>query len=261
MVSRVYVPTTRDLPASVSRRITDAVLNLVFPDSCFICAVPVSRQQDCGICDGCWEKVLELRIGEPFCPSCGLPFQNFECGETHLCSNCILHPPPYSGARSFGYYAAELSRMVLALKFQGRRNLVGLLAPLLTSTFLACWERAEFDLVVPVPLHSKRRRERGFNQAALLGKALATYISVSFEEHALARTRPTPPQVGLTDAERLLNVRGAFRCDNKAAGGGKRLLLVDDVMTTGATVASAAQTLLAAGALRVSVLTVARTTQ
>jgi len=258
LVSKPFVPTTRDLPSSFSRRIADAILNLVFPESCFICATPVSRQQDCGICDTCWEKALQLRIQEPWCPSCGLPFQNFEPGEVHLCSDCILRPPPFSGARSFGYYAAELSRIVQYLKFRHRQSLVGLLSPLLASTFFDCWERKEFDVVVPVPLHPKRRRERGFNQAALLGRSLAGHIAVPFLEHALARIRHTAAQVGLTDPERLRNVRGAFQCRGRQAVAGRCVLLIDDVMTTGATAASATEALLEGSALRVSVLTVAR---
>jgi ComF family protein len=256
--SKPFVPTTRDLPTSFSHRIADAMLNLFFPESCFICATPVFRQQDCGICDACWEKALQLRIREPWCASCGLPFQNFAPGETHLCSDCILRPPPYAGARSFGYYAAELSRIVQYLKFQRRQNLVDLLSPLLASTFFDCWEREELDLIVPVPLHSKRRRDRGFNQAAVLGQGLARHIALPFSQHALSRIRHTAPQVGLTDSERLRNVHGAFRCRDLQTLAGRRVLLIDDVMTTGATVGSAAEALLEGGALRVSVLTVAR---
>lgn len=258
MVSKPFVPTTRDLPTTFPRRVADAILNLLFPESCFVCATPVFRQQDCGICDACWENALQLRIREPWCASCGLPFQSFIPGETHLCSECILRPPPYSGARSFGYYSAELSRIIQYLKFQHRRNLAGLLAPLLASTFFDCWERTELDIIVPVPLHPKRRRERGFNQAVLLGHGLARLIAVPFSEHALRRIRHTAPQVGLTDPERLRNVRRAFQCCDRQAVAGRRVLLIDDVMTTGATVASAAEALLESGALRVSVLTAAR---
>ncbi|HYK88619.1 MAG TPA: ComF family protein [Acidobacteriota bacterium] len=258
LVAKPFIPTTRDLPASVARRIVDALLNLVFPESCFVCDAPVSRHQDCGVCDMCWGKALRLRIQEPWCASCGLPFQNLGTGETHLCSDCILRPPPFSGARSFGYYAAELSRMVLYLKFRRRQNLVGLLAPLLTSTFFDSWQRSEFDVIVPVPLHPRRRRERGYNQAALLGRALARHVALPICENALLRVRYTVPQVGLTDPERLRNVHGAFRCRKQATVANQRVLLVDDVMTTGATLASAAEALLRGGALRVSAITVAR---
>ncbi len=165
--------------------------------------------------------------------------------------------PPYAGARSFGYYAAELAKIIQHLKFHGRRNLAGLLGPLLAAAILESWSRKEFDLVVPVPHHPGRRRERGFNQSELLAQFLSHCIGVA-QNSALIRTRATLPQVGLTDTERKENVRNAFRCSLPEAVSGKRVLLVDDVMTTGATVASAAQALLNAGALRVSVLTVAR---
>ncbi len=168
-----------------------------------------------------------------------------------------MQMPPYSGARAFGYYTGELSSLVQALKFHGRRNLVELLTPLLTETFFDNWSRNDFDLLVPIPLHSKRKRERGFNQSELLARSLARQIALPCES-CLVRGRPTLPQVGLSDSQRKDNVRKAFRCRNPKRVSGKRILLVDDVMTTGATVSSAAQELMDQGALRISILTVAR---
>jgi ComF family protein len=165
--------------------------------------------------------------------------------------------PPYSGARSFGFYTAELGKIIQGLKFRGRRNLVHLLGPLLTAVFFESWTREEFDLIVPVPLHPKRRRERGYNQSELLSRFLARQIAVPCSRN-LIRTRPTLPQVGLTDSERKENVQKAFRCPHPQHISRKRILLIDDVMTTGATVTSAVRALLEGGALRVSVLTVAR---
>ena len=235
----------------------DALLNLIYPDRCFVCSVAIARRQDCGICSVCWNKALALRINPPRCSSCGLPFQSFDDDSEHLCGNCILRVPPYSGARSFGYYTAELSSVIRELKFNGRRNTVRLLAPLLAGTFLMNWNREDFDALVPVPLHPRRRRERGYNQSELLTRCVARQLTLPCCE-GLARVRPTAPQVGLTDSQRQENVRNAFRCCNAGQISGRRILLVDDVMTTGATVASAAQALLDGGALRVSVLTVAR---
>jgi ComF family protein len=235
----------------------DGLLNLIFPDTCFNCAAPIARQQDCGICSDCWDKVIALKISPPRCSSCGVPFYNFEENSEHLCGNCIQQTPPYSGARSFGLYMAELSRVIQELKFHGRRNLIGLLAPLLAGACFDSWSKEEFDLVVPVPLHPKRKRERGFNQSELLARSLARHIAVPYG-NVLLRVRSTLPQVGLADAQRRENVRKAFRCYKPQQVLKSRILLIDDVMTTGATVASAAQTLMEAGAWRVSVLTVAR---
>ncbi len=235
----------------------DCLLNLVYPENCFLCSEPVSRQQDCGLCNKCWDKAVALKIHPPRCSSCGLPFQNFEEDSEHLCGDCILQTPTYSGARSFGYYTAELSGIIQGLKFRGRRNLVGLLAPLMAGAFYDSWDRGDFDLIVPVPLHAKRKRERGYNQAELLARSLSRSLALPCVQ-ALHRVRKTLPQVGLTDSQRQENVRKAFSCVKPQYVLKKRVLLIDDVMTTGATVASAAQSLMHAGALRVSVLTVAR---
>jgi ComF family protein len=251
-------PTPRNTTATVYRCIGDAVLNLIYPESCLICSAPVARQQDCGVCDSCWAKALKLEIVRPWCPSCGIPFQTFDPGPEHLCSECSRETPPFSGARSFGYYRAELSRLVQGLKFEGRKNLSGLLSPLMAQAFVNSWDHRQIDQIVPVPLHPKRRRERGFNQAAVLARGLARLIGLPCCEQALRRVSATLPQVGLTDAERVKNVRGAFHCGKPDLVAAKRILLIDDVMTTGATVRSACEGLLEGGALRVSVLTLAR---
>jgi ComF family protein len=238
--------------------LVDSILNLVYPDSCIICAAPISCQKDRGVCENCWKKTCALKIQTPYCPSCGLPFQAFNPSDNHLCSRCILETPPFSGARSFGFYAAELSSLIQHFKFHGRRNLDELLAHLMAQAFSETWAWSEFDLIVPVPLHPERRRERGYNQAALLARCLSHHIGIPDHEFLLRRVRPTISQVGLTDEERFRNLRRAFECTHGEQAHGMRLLLVDDVMTTGATASSASETLVANGAVRVSVLTVAR---
>jgi competence protein ComFC len=265
---RLIFPTPRDSPYSNFRQIRDAALNLVYPQDCLVCNAPVARYQDQSVCGRCWERVLQLRLVPPWCPSCGVPVGTgpLEHSETNsmaavplsLCLKCALQVPPYSGARSFGYYTSELRQLIQAFKFKGRRDLARLLAPLIASTCLESWPEREADVIVPVPLHSKRKRERGFNQAALLATMAARLLGLGCREELLVRARPTLPQVGLTDAERSRNVWKAFKCTHPSLAQGKRLVLIDDVMTTGATVASATEALLEAGALRVSVLTIAR---
>jgi ComF family protein len=175
-----------------------------------------------------------------------------------LCLKCAVEVPPYSGARAFGYYASELSQLIQAFKFKGRRDLASLLAPLIASAYLESWPERGADVIVPVPLHSKRKRERGFNQAALLASMVGRLLGLGLCEKILVRVRHTAAQIGLTDAERSRNVWKVFKCAQPALARGKRLLLIDDVMTTGATVTSATEALLEAGALRVMVLTIAR---
>lgn len=255
-----HVPSIRDLPSSPLRTLLDSVLNIVYPEICLVCSAPVSRMREHGICDACWARVIDLRIGTPRCCSCGLPFRSMSLNDGALCGDCILHPPPYSGARSYGYYAGALRSAIQAFKFHKRRDLAELFGALLAEVFSESWRPEDLDLLVPAPLHSKRRRERGYNQSELLVRSLAQHVGLP-RCNALARIRATPPQVGLSDARRQENVAAAFRCRRPEWIRGKRILLVDDVMTTGATVASAAGALLAAGAMRVSVLTVARTAE
>ncbi len=166
--------------------------------------------------------------------------------------------PSYTSARSFGYYTTEISSLIQALKFGRRQNLARPLSTLLARAFCESWDRSEFDLIVPVPLHAKRLRQREYNQAELLAFSLAHQIAIPFARDTLSRARPTLPQVGMTHSQRLHNVRDAFRCVNSRRISGRRILLIDDVLTTGATVESASRALLKSGALRVSVLTVAR---
>lgn len=252
-----YFPLSRDLPPSRAEQILDGLLNLIYPDSCFACSAPLARRVEGGICQVCWAKALGLRIVPPRCSSCGLPFQSFQEDSERLCGKCILEPPPYSGARAFGHYSAELSRLVQELKFRGRKSLAGMLAAPLAEMFFENWGREDFDLIVPVPLHSRRKRERGYNQSELLARSLARCIALPIR-NALARARFTLPQVGLSDLQRKENVHNAFICREADSIAGARILLIDDVMTTGATAASASQALIDAGALRVAVLTVAR---
>jgi ComF family protein len=260
MTYRLHFPTVRDIQASPIRAISDCFLNLFYPETCFICSSPVARRQDCGLCGDCWRKVLELRIEGARCPSCGVPLPGFAEGSGNLCLECIRRPPPYSGARAFGYYSAEMRRVIHEFKFEGRRPLVQLLAPLLADALFEFWQREDFDFITYVPLHPGRRRERGFNQSELLGRALSR-ISGLQELRTLRRTAATRSQVGLSDAQRLENVRNAFRCTHIDLVAGKRILLIDDVMTTGATVASASQALIDAGVGKVSILTIARATR
>ena len=250
-------PTIRDVQVSPFTAVADGFLNLFYPETCFICSSPVARRRECGLCDDCWRKILELRIEGARCRSCGAPLPGFAGDSGNICLECIRRPPPYSGARAFGYYSTEMRRAIHELKFEGRRPLVKLLAPLLADVFLESWQREDFDFITSVPLHPGRRRKRGFNQAELLSRSLARIIGLP-ELRTLRRAAATRSQVGLSDAQRLENVRNAFICAHIDRAAGKRILLIDDVMTTGATAASASQALIDAGAEKVSVLTVVR---
>jgi ComF family protein len=243
---------------TVFRRIADGILNLFYPANCFICSSPVSSTRELGLCCLCWGKALQKEITASRCPVCGIPFQSSAIEPRQLCGACCISLPPFSGAASFGYYTGELSKLIQGLKFKGRKNLAAPLSTLMSKTLFENWRPSEFDCVVPVPLHRRRKRERGFNQSELLAGGVAVLAVLPLESGFLHRRTNTHPQVGLSDAQRRQNVQGAFYCHEKSHLAGSRILLVDDVMTTGATAGSASLALLDAGAQRVTVLTTAR---
>jgi ComF family protein len=200
------------------------------------------------------------RIDPPWCGVCGLPFPTFDpatVGRSMAgpCGPCATRRPAFTYARSAGLYEGALREAVHAFKFAGKTALARVLAEL---TIDQCGEALPVapDVVVPVPLHRSRQRERGFNQSALLAARIARGLAVPCSPRLLRRRRPTRAQSDLSASERRANVRGAFVASGGVAG--RHVLVVDDVLTTGATVSECAHALLGAGAVTVGVLTVAR---
>ncbi|MFO7496388.1 MAG: ComF family protein [Desulfobacterales bacterium] len=208
-------------------------------------------------------------VTSPLCPRCGLMFIS-RVGHDHLCSRCIRRAPAFTAARAAGVYEGALMQVIHLLKYGGKIQLARPLGRLLFDTFRDCGAMAGVDLVVPVPLHRRRFRQRGFNQAYLLVREWPRWSrspaaggrSVTVLRKALVRRRATVPQTGLGRRQRQANLKNAFAPGPDAAVGqirGRHVLLVDDVFTTGATVEACARVLLDAGAQAVTVLTVART--
>ena len=160
----------------------------------------------------------------------------------------------FDAAYSFGFYEDELRELIHLFKYGRIETLAKPLGKLLAS---ALPREQSFDVIVPMPLHWRKRWQRGFNQSALLAREIGrrTNFPVS---GLLRRVKNTAAQAGLTNARRRLNVSGAFQAKRRAALTGQRVLLIDDVMTTGATAASCARALKKAGAAQVTLLTLAR---
>jgi ComF family protein len=182
---------------------------------------------------------------EPVCPKCGRPHTSV----TYPCHICQEHPLPLQQIRAATFYAGPVAEVLKQFKYGGY---FGLAQPL-GNLMLAAWPRWQcpVDLVVSIPLHTARQRERGYNQSELLARFLERHLDWQVETAALKRSRRTRPQVGLNNVERQANVRGAFIAD-PALVRGRQILLIDDVHTTGATLVAAAEVLLAAGAKLVS---------
>ncbi len=172
-----------------------------------------------------------------------------------MCGLCRRGATEFDWGRGYGAYESTLRHLIHLLKYDGMEPL----ARPLGARLAALLPRAgRVDLIVPVPLHGRRRRARGFNQAELLAAELSRASSVRCDAGALRRDRPTETQTGLTHRQRRLNVQGAFCVRKPQAVAGRHVALVDDVITTGATVAACARVLKDAGAERVVVLALAR---
>ena len=267
---RIVFSASSDLAPSfrrLFREITGSLLSIAFPASCSLCSEELRDPGLTGVCELCWANIQPWH--GPACESCGLPFGSELPREASnaLCSLCRSGAFPLERARSFGVYSGLLRAAILQLKFHRRDRLGKRLGGLLARV----WNRIEDDLkgepaiLVPVPLHAARRRERGFNQAELLARGLSASLEQArggkgarVDVRSLVKIRATPPQTGLSLSARHENVRGAFTVARPECIRDRRLVLVDDVMTTGATLSACARELRSAGAQSICALTLAR---
>jgi ComF family protein len=238
--------------------IIDSVLRWIYPVNCIACGGPADDRRLSSICRPCWDSIRPIE--EPVCPRCGRPFDSrlaLTHSPGHVCGACRERPPVFDQALSPYRYEGALEQAIRLFKYRGRANLarpLGDLALVWMDRIPAC------DLVVPVPLHPDRLREREYNQALLLADRIARRLNLPLSYDHLMRVRATRPQTELDRADRARNVRRAFAVRRRADLEGRRILLVDDVFTTGATANECAKTLRRAGVRSVSVFTLARRT-
>ncbi len=233
------------------------LLDLLLPVACAWCRAPLRASPAPCFCEACWSD-LPAMTG-PVCPGCGRPFGSPEAlsaSPEHECGSCRQDPPRFDQALAAGAFEGPLREAVHLFKYRPMRALGRPLAGWMADRVRLVHA---LDAVVPVPLHRSRLRQRGFNQAVLLGQVVADRFGLPHSFDNLARVRPTRPQVELTGKERTENVRDAFAVSRPAELEGKRLLLLDDVFTTGATLNECSRVLKLAGARSVIAFTLART--
>lgn len=219
------------------------LLDLLFPPRCVGC-----RRIGAWLCAECQSQIP--RVEPPFCVQCG-----DKVAADDLCTRCRTSPLQIERIRAAAYFEGALREAIHLFKYKGRTALAKPLGNLMAMY----WQQHPMpvDVVVAVPLHATRLRERGYNQAALLARELAQRAEIALNERTLVRKRATAPQVDLSAKERRENVRDAFCCsDDRLAE--KRVLLIDDVCTTGATLEACAIALRESGAHSVQALTLAR---
>jgi ComF family protein len=246
-----------------------SLATVLFPTACALCGEDLSRAFAARVCNACWAALAPWT--GPVCSRCGLPLASDRALDSvaALCGDCRNGEFHFDRARSYGLYAGRLREVILQLKFHGGERL----GPKLGVLLVEAWKSLEAEtpverpLVVPVPLHRSRERERGFNQAEFLARGFCRAFRsadpgrwADLVAHTLRRRRATRPQAGLSLRGRHENVRGVFEVVRPARVRDREVFLVDDVMTTGATVSACARELKRAGARQVVVLTAARAT-
>ena len=234
-----------------TRGILDRFLDLLLPAHCHQCGGPARHPELPYFCVSCWEAIP--RFTGTRCAGCGIPLSP-PAAEPARCGACLTQTLPFDRALAAAPYRGTVQTAIHLFKYQGKHGLAEPLARLLVPLLQ---EAPAVDLLVPVPLHPRRLRQRGFNQAALLAYRLGRRTGLPFHPDALTRVRWTPPQVTLERETRLRNLRGAFALAVPEAVAERRVGLVDDVYTTGATVRECARVLKQGGARTVTVLTLA----
>jgi ComF family protein len=231
-----------------------ALLELLFPPLCHICKTFIPKAGELFICADCLGKITFLV--NPLCPVCGTPFLT-EDGVDHTCGDCLKNPPLHI-CRSATHFSGPVQELIHRFKYGYRVHLSQPLGLLAANALQPFQSEAAPDMILPVPLHRKRLRQRGFNQSQLIAGVLAKKWGVPLVTGNLRRVRWTEPQTTLDAAERRDNVRGAFDLRYPQRLEGKRVLLVDDVLTTGSTLRACAEPLREAGAAAIFAVTVAR---
>lgn len=238
----------------MTARLLRRLLHTVFPMQCRTCDHALDDDLVPFFCQRCWNDITPIR--SPGCHRCAHPFPSPQTPRFgYLCGACRKHPPAYNLAWTPYAYQSPLKEAIGLLKYRGKTQLAPALARLIVEITPA---PPNVDVMIAVPLHPDRLREREFNQALLLAYHLAKQWNLPVLTDVLKRTKPTPPQTSLTRRERLKNLRRCFAVATPSAIEGKTALLVDDVFTTGTTVNECAKTLRKAGAQAIYVQTLAR---
>jgi ComF family protein len=246
-----------NLVSSIADQAFDAALALVYPQPCAVCGRSVESRHDGVACSQSWNETPLFRGDETLCWKCGalsLATVNHDRRKTVRCRRC--DDDAFTSARACGLYEGALRASILELKRQAHvaRRVARLMYDVQRREPLN-----QADVIIPVPLHHDRERERGFNQACILARELSRLTGLPVDEYSVVRRVHTERhRAGMDAKARRQSVANAFTVRHPKAIAGQRALLIDDVFTTGATVSACASVLKEAGAEEVFVLTVAR---
>ena len=237
------------------KSILRAIRDCLYPPFCYFCGTYCGSERENEICSDCLSQIQYIQ--EPLCERCGKPFTH-EFASEYLCGDCLTNERYFCRARAVGMYSGVLRKAVHLFKYQLKNSLGRPLGTLMARRMDSVLPDGLYHTVMPVPLHPKRLRSRGFNQALSLARFVSNYYAIPLDRYNLVRSRWTHSQVGLNEGKRKANVRGAFALRKGSDVKRKHILLVDDVYTSGSTVDECSKVLMKGGAHSVQILTLAR---
>lgn len=234
-------------------KILSKISDWIYPPKCIICQNILSLELPRWFCEQCRQKLVYIE--KPVCIKCGRQAEN----ENTTCPLCAHKTFSFHRNVSLFVYDGDIKDVIHRFKFGNHPEFGEGLAILMAEVFMREFD-SQIDCIVPIPMHRKKERSRGFNQAAILANGVSKAIGVPVCT-GLSRKKQTKPQGSLSAAEREENVKNAFEVKERMFFQNKKVLLIDDVFTTGSTVESCAKTLISAGAKEVSSLTLSSTRQ
>ena len=228
------------------------LITFVFPAKCRRCDTPMGIGQAHYFCDACWEQIEFLK--PPWCQICGLPRWSAAC------TDCREQPPLFRKLRAIAFYEPTLREAIHLMKYEKKQVISKHLVQLLQTHLPEDFASTDYDLLLPIPLHANRFRQRGFNQAEQIAQGIAKVWGVPVRTDILARIRDTVPLSSLSShEERMENIAGAFEVQSPDSIQNRKILLIDDIFTTGTTINEALKILQVASPDCVDVLTLTRT--
>ncbi|HVZ59371.1 MAG TPA: ComF family protein [Terriglobales bacterium] len=245
------------------------LFSVLFPSNCRLCESPLAEVSRLPVCSACLAAIEPIQGA--LCSLCGERIMSMPLSSAQAaarCGNCERMERPFEKAVAYGVYDSGMRELIHLLKYDRIRPAAKVLGRMLGEVIASLYGQFPSELfenaplVIPVPLHSSRLRQRGFNHSELIAacalKSTPPAMRLEFGPKILVRARATESQTGLTESQRRANLRGAFRLQDRQAIAGRDILLVDDVYTTGTTASECSRVLRAGGARRVWVATVAR---
>lgn len=228
------------------------LITFVFPAKCRRCETPMGVGQVPYLCDACWEQIELLK--PPWCQICGLPRWR------PICADCREHPPLFRKLRAIAFYEPTLREAIHLMKYEKKQIISKHLIQLLQAHFPQDLASTDYDFLLPIPLHTNRFRQRGFNQAEQIAQGIAQVWGVPVRTDIFFRIRDTAPLSSLgSHEERMKNIAGAFEVGSPDLIQDRKILLIDDIFTTGTTIHEALKVLQVANPDCVDVLTLTRT--